>query len=517
MTRPDAKAGASSRSIAAGGLAIVGLVALADFLAHIYAAGHYGYSGGELYTLICARHPAWGYVAGPPFVVLVARAVVALFGSSLLAIRFLPALAAACTVLLAGLIARELGGRRLAQALAALSVCLAPAFLGAGLLLTRNAFAPLFWAACAWVLVRLLRTGDSRLWLLYGLLAGIGLENRYPILLFVLATILALLLVPERRLLGGRWFWLGGAVGLLVFLPNLLWLAAHGFPALAPLRHAGPAGHVELLSPAATLGTQIFLLNPLALPLWLGGLLWCLAREGKRYRALGWIYLLVLGSLLALRAAPEEFFPVYPMLLAAGAVAAESWFFLAKQRWLRTAYVAALVLAGLLLAPIRLPVLPVKSYVRYARALRLSPRPQAARDAPLPPFYAGMFGWRAMVARVARIYFGLPPGARAATVILCANPGQAAAIDFFGPRYHLPRALCPHLDFYQWGPGEAITTSVLSVGVGRKDLKTTFYWVEPVTVLDNVYATAYENGPIFYCRGSGVPFRNSWEKLKKWN
>ncbi len=497
-------------------MAIVAAVALADFLAHLYAAGHYGYFRDELYYLICARHLAWGYVDGPPLIALIAKAGVASFGSSLRAIRLLPALAGALTVVVAGLIARELGGRRFAQALAALSVFLAPAFLGAGLLLTRNAFAPLFWTACAWVLVRMYRTGNSRLWLLYGLLAGVGLENRYAILLFIFATVLALLLVPERRLLAVRWFWLGAALGLLVFLPNLLWQAAHGFPTFALWRHALAGGHGVAYSRLDFLGRQIILLNPLAFPLWVGGLVWCFTREGNRYRVLAWIYLLVLVSLLALRARTDVIFAVYPMLLAVGGVAAERWLARAGERWLRPAYASGLVLSGLLLAPSRLPVLPVQSYIGYAGALHLASRPETGRDRPLPPVYAGMFGWRTMVARVARIYFGLPPEARARTIVLCANAGQASAIDFFGPRYGLPKAICPHLNFYEWGPGDASTLSVLSVGVSRKDLKEIFPWVEPVTVLDNVYARPYGIIPIFYCRGPNAPFRDSWEKLKRW-
>lgn len=513
MTQTDARTRSAERSATARSVAIVGLIALVDFLVHLNASGHYGYFRDELYSLICARHLAFGYIAGPPLVVLAAKAGVAFFGSSLRAIRLLPALAAAATVLLAGLIARELGGRRLAQVLAALSVLLAPAFLGAGAVLTRGSFAPLFWTACAWVLARMIRTGNTRLWLVYGLLLGIGLENRYSILFLAFATVIALLLVPERRLLASRWFWLGGLLAMLIFLPNLLWQAAHGFPALGLLHHAGGVSSSFL----GFLGRQVFLLNPLALPLWLGGLLWCFTREGKRFRALGWIYLVVLACLLAVRADADRLFPAYPMLLAVGGVALERWFELAAQHWLRPAYIVALVLAGFVLAPIRLPVLPLKTYIRYSRALHLTPRPEASGQSILPPIYAGMIGWQSMVAAVARIYFGLPPGARSHTVILCANPAQASAIDFFGSRYGLPHALCPHGDFYMWGPGEATMLSVLAVGVSRKDLEKTFSWVEPVRVLDNVYAMGEENGPVFYCRGPNVPFRDSWEKLKKWD
>lgn len=499
-------------------MAIVAYIALADFLLHLYAGVRYGYSPGELYALICARHPALGYGARAPLVAFIARLAVAWFGSSLRAIRLLPAVAAASTVVLTGLVARELGGRRFAQALAALTVLLAPGFLAAGGLLTAGAFAVLFWAGCAWILVRMLRTGNTRLWLLYGLLAGLGLENRHAMAILVFGTIVALLLVPERRLLASRWFWLGTFLAFLIFLPNLVWQHAHGLPLLDLLRIPSPAA-AALPSRLGFLFRQLSLLNPLALPIWLGGLAWCFTREGKRYRALGWIYLFALACLLAFHPGPGDLLPVYPMLLGAGAVAAERWLEMrrAEWAWLRPGYVCALVLVGALLAPTRLPVLPLRTYVRYAESLHLTPsRPGAQDRGQLPRFYAGMFGWRGMVATIARIYYGLPPGVRAHTAIFCANYGAAAAIDFFGPRYRLPRAICLHGAFYDWGPGSARTLSVLSIGVSRNDLQKTFSWVEPVIVLDNRSASAWANGPIFYCRGPNVAFRASWAKLKRW-
>jgi hypothetical protein len=499
-------------------MAIVAYIALADFLLHLYAGGRYGYSLEELYALICARHPAWGYGARPPLLAFIARLSVAWFGSSLRAIRVLPAAAAAVTVVLTGLLARELGGRRFAQALAALAILLAPGFLAAGGLLAAGAFAVLFWAGCSLVLVRMLRSGNTRLWLLYGLLAGLGLENRHAMALLVFGTVVALLLVPERRLLASRWFWLGMFLAFLIFLPNLVWQRAHELPLLDLLRIPPPAAGT-LPSRLDFLVRQLFLLNPLALPIWLGGLAWCFTRAGKRYRALAWIYLFVLISLLAFRPRPADLLPAYAMLLGAGAVAAERWLEMrrAAWAWLRPGYVCALVLAGALLAPTRLPLLPLNTYIHYAESLHLAPsRPGAPDRARLPRFYASMFGWRDMVATIARIYYGLPPGMRAHTAIFCANYGAASAIDFFGPRYRLPRAICLHGAFYEWGPGKARTLSVLSIGVSRNDLQRTFSWVEPVTVLDNRRTSAWANGPIFYCRGPNVPFRSSWTKLKRW-
>jgi 4-amino-4-deoxy-L-arabinose transferase-like glycosyltransferase len=503
----------------ASGPAIVAYIALADFLLHLYTAGHYGYFRDELYYLICGRHLAWGYVDQPPLIALIARVSVGLFGSSLRAIRLLPAVAGAATILLAGQVARELGGRRFAQALAALAVFAAPGLLGIDNLLTMNAFEPLFWTGCAWVLARMIRTGDTRLWLLYGLLAGIGLENKSSMVFFGFATVVALLLVPERRLMASRWFWLGGAVAFVIFLPNFLWQMAHGFPTLVLLRNVAASGRNVSLSALGFIAQQIFLMNPVGLVVWLGGLAWCFSRDGKRYRALGWIYLVILACMLALNGRVYYLFPAYPMLFGAGGVALERWPAGRRQAsWLRPAYVAALVLVGALLAPILLPVLPVKTYIRYSEALHLAPpRLEMHKRGPLPQIYADMFGWHEMATAVARLYNEIPPGTRAGTVILCANYGEASAIDLFGHKRGLPQAISPHQNFYVWGPGKALMVSVIAVGYSRQELQRYFTWVEQAAVLDNPYAMPYENGPIFYCRGPNVPFSRVWAKMKEWD
>lgn len=501
------------------GAAIVAYIALADFLLHLYTAGHYGYFRDELYYMVCGRHLAWGYVDQPPLIALIARVSVALFGPSVRALRLLPAAAGAATILLAGQVARELGGRRFAQALAALAVFAAPGILGIDNLLTMNAFEPLFWTGCAWVLARMFRTGDTRLWLVYGLLAGIGLENKHSMLFFGFATVVGLLLVPERRLMVSRWFWLGGALAFVIFLPNLLWEIAHGFPTLVLLRNVAASGRNVSLSALGFLVQQIFLMNPVALVMWLGGLAWCFSRDGRRYRALGWIYLVILGCMLALNGRVYYLFPAYPMLFAAGGVALERWVAGRKQAWwLRPAYLAALVLVGALLAPILLPVLPVRTYIRYSEMMHLAPpRLEVHKRGPLPQIYADMFGWRGMAATVARFYHKIPPGLRAGTVILCANYGEASAIDLFGTRLGLPQAISPHQNFYVWGPGGATMNSVIAVGYPRSELKKYFSWVERAAVLDNPYAMPYENEPIYYCRGRNVPFSRVWARMKEWD
>src|SRR5580698_2726728 len=212
--------------------AIILFLSGAAFLLHLYAARNYGYFTDELYYLACSHHLAWGYVDQPPLIALVTWITRQLLGESLVALRLVPAIASAVEIALTGLIARELGGGRFAQLLACGAALIAPGILISDSLLTMNAFEPLFWLACAYLFIRIVRSGDQRLWLWIGVLAGFGLENKYSMLIFGAGIVVGMVLTPQRRLFLSPWPWIGGAIAFLIFLPNLLWNFEHHFPFL---------------------------------------------------------------------------------------------------------------------------------------------------------------------------------------------------------------------------------------------------------------------------------------------
>jgi 4-amino-4-deoxy-L-arabinose transferase-like glycosyltransferase len=230
------------------GLAVT-VIATVKLLLHLFTDRNYGYFVDELYYLSCARHLAWGYVDQPPLIAFVTWLVSALLGDSLSTIRLLPAVSGAVRILLTGLITRELGGRRFAQGLAALCVLLAPGFLALDHFLTMNTFEPLFWMGCAWLVIRMIRSGNTRLWLWFGLLAGAGLENKYSMAMFGFGVVAGLLLTEQRRLLQTKWLWIGGAVAFLLFLPNVLWNIQHGFPFLELQENIRRSGRNVALPP----------------------------------------------------------------------------------------------------------------------------------------------------------------------------------------------------------------------------------------------------------------------------
>jgi 4-amino-4-deoxy-L-arabinose transferase-like glycosyltransferase len=277
---------------------------------HVYAGHNYGYFVDELYYLACGRHLAWGYVDQPPLIALAAAVTRVLIGESLQAIRLLPAVAGGALVLLTGLIARELGGRRFAQGIAALAVLVSPGILATDSLFSMNAFEPLFWMGCAYIVIRVVKTGRQQLWLWFGLLAGIGLENKHSMLIFGCGIVIGLLVTPERRQFRSPWLWMAGLLALLIFLPNLLWNVQHHFPFLELQANIRRAHRDVSLPPLVFIGQAILTMLPLTLPIWAAGVWYYLFNEtGKPFRVLGWAWLATMAVIMILNPRVYYAFP----------------------------------------------------------------------------------------------------------------------------------------------------------------------------------------------------------------
>jgi hypothetical protein len=490
-------------------------------LIHAALAGRYGYFRDELYFLDCGRHLDWGYVDHAPMIGLVAR-VALLLGGSLPVLRMIAALAGAALVAMTVILARELGGGRFAQGLAGLAVVAAPIYLGTDSLFTMNAFEPLFWMGGVWALVRIVRDGDPRLWMGFGVLAGLGLMNKHSTVFFCVSVAVALLLVPERKALLTPWPWIGAALALLIFLPNLAWQVRHDFPTLEDLRNVARSGKNVKLGPVAFFAQQVLLLHPVLLPLWLGGLAWLFRGRGGRFRILAWIFVVFALMLFALKAKNYYLAPMYPMLFAAGAVGLEAgldhWAITRGRGWPRVAVVGIIVVAAAVLAPLVLPLLPPERYVAYERAVGVEPpKTEVAHRGPLPQIFGDQFGWPELVAEVAGIYRALPPQERARTSIFANNYGEAGAVALFGPRYGLPPPISAHQSYFLWGPGDFAGDQLIVLQDDRESLERVCSSVEQVGEHFHPWGMAEENNAIFICRGLKMPLRTLWPRLKKWN
>ncbi|HLY19713.1 MAG TPA: glycosyltransferase family 39 protein [Bryobacteraceae bacterium] len=485
---------------------------------HLYAGHNYGYFVDELYYLACGRHLDWGYVDQPPLIALIAALTRVTIGASLQAIRFLPAVAGAAKVLLTGLLARELGGRRFAQGLAALAALLAPGFLGIDSFFSMNAFEPLFWTGCAYIVVRIIRTGNQRLWLWFGLLAGIGLENKHSMLIFGFAVATGLL-VSERRQFRSPWLWVAGLLALLIFVPNLIWNVQHHFPFLELQANIRRAHRDVSLSPWAFLGQEALMMFPLAVPIWLAGLWYLLfGAAGRPFRALGWAWLVMMAVIMIVSPRVYYPWPAFPILFAAGGVQWESWLAPPRPQWIKPAWVGAMVLLGAAIAPFAIPVLPVETYIRYSHATGFQqPKIETHQLGPLPQIYADQFGWEEMTAAVAKVYNGLPPDIRAKTAIFGQNYGQAGAVDLFGPKYGLPKAISGHQTYFFWGPRDYTGESMIVMQGRQQDLENFYASVQKVAHVGHPYSMPYEHFDIYYCRGLKWPLKDVWPKVKNWD
>jgi 4-amino-4-deoxy-L-arabinose transferase-like glycosyltransferase len=500
------------------GLAVLA-IALVKLAVLLGVARHYGYFVDELYLLDCGRHLDWGYVDQPPLSPLIAQAIRLTLGDSLMAIRLFAALAGAGTVLLAGAMARELGGGRRAQALAALCALLAPGPLVMEHYFSMNAFEPLFWMGCALLAIRIVRTGNGKLWLWFGALAGLGLENKHSMLIFGFGVALGLVLTRERRWFGSPWLWAGAGIAFLLFLPNLWWNIQHHFPFLELQANIRRSGRDVALPPFKFLAQETLAMLPLSAPVWLAGL-WVLFfhREGKPYRTLGWAFLATAGIIMAMNPRVYYLFPAFPLLFAAGAVAWERWLEAPRMRWVFPAYAALMILMGALLAPMALPLLPPEVYIRYVAATHLQqPRIETHKLGPLPQIFADQFGWEEMAATVAGVYNALPPDIRPKTAIFGQNYGQAGAIDLFGPKYGLPPAISGHQSYFLWGPRGYSGDSMIVMDDRQERLEELFREVKKVARVSHPYSMPYQHFDVYYCQGIRMPIGDLWPKIKSWD
>ncbi len=501
------------------GLGTVLVIALAKLLLHLATASEYGYFGDELYFMACGDHLDWGYVDQPPLIALVAWLVRQTLGTSLLAMRLPSALAGAALVLLTGLLARELGGGRFAMGLAALSSGLAFTYVVMHYLFTMNAFEPLFWTGCAFVLVRIVKTGDQRLWLLFGAVAGLGLENKYSMAVFGAALIAGVLLGPERRAFASRWIWLGGAVAVLLFVPNLIWNVQHHWPFLELMRNIRASGRDVVLGPVAYVGRQVLNMNPATLPVWLTGVGWLLlAKRSRPYRPLGWAFLITLATFIATKGKDYYVAPAFATVFAAGAVGLEGFAQEGWRRWIRPALVG-LQLASMALLPLVLPILPPDLLIRFQERVITPPASEKAHArARLPHHFAWQFGWEEMVAAVAQAYDSLSPQERARTAIVGNDYGESGAVDLLGPKYGLPvKAIGTHQSYWLWGPGTKPADVLIVLGSRPDDLRPFCGDVQVAAELSHPYTAVWENKPVLVCRRLRTTLQQIWPKVKNWD
>jgi Dolichyl-phosphate-mannose-protein mannosyltransferase len=502
----------------AGGMLIVAAIALSKLILHCVFNNRYGYFRDEFDYMSCGDHLAWGYVDQPPLLPFLVRISRMVLGDSLRSIRFLPALATSLVVVLTAMIAREFGGRGFALVLGAVAVLIAPTYLSGGSLLTTNSLEPLLWMGCVYFALLAIKR-DARYWLWFGVVAGLGLEEKYSIAVLGFGIVVGLLLTKQRSVLLNKWFWMGGAVAFLIFLPNLVWNLHNDWPFLQLMHNIRASGRDVRLSAFEFFSQQVLLLHPLTAPIWITGVLaLLLSPRLKKYRVLGWSYLVAFIVFVALKGKNYYLAPIYPMLFAAGSVIIDNGVVRTRQTWLKPAILVLLIAGGAWLAPVVIPVFSVDNFISYMNKLPFKvPRSEHSHEsALLPQHYADQFGWEEMTAMTAQAWSRVPPEEKSDCGIFAQDYGQAGAIDFFGPRYGLPPALSGHQTYFLWGPRNYSGNCMIVLDDRKEVLDKLFEHVEYVGSSDNPYALE-RHIPVFLCRGAKFgSLAKLWPNVKKW-
>ncbi len=487
---------------------VVLAISVAALLIHVLTAPRYGYFRDEFYILACGRHIDWGYVDHAPLVGLIARLTTITLGTSLYALRFITGISAALKALLTALLARELGGNRFAVVLAAFSTLLIPVFLASDNQFSLNTWEPLFWLSTLLAILISLRTHRPKLLLWAGFFAGLGLENKHSTLFFLAALALAILLGPHRRLLRVPHLYLSAALAALIFLPNLLWQLAHNFPTLEFLQNVNATHKNVELPPAKFLVAQLMMLNPVNALLWLPGLYFLLRRAPFRF--LGLTYLVLLIELMALHGKDYYLAPIYPLLLAAGAV------FWSTRRW-PFSVPAVLMLASIPVFPVVLPILPAEQLAPYMSKLGIAPdKTEVDHNGPLPQIFGDQFGWPELAAATAQVYATLPPDEQQRTAVYTANYGEAGALEFYSSSFKLPGILSAHNTYWYWGRDASPNTLIL-VNSERLIREGHCSSVTEGPDVGHPLAMGYEHFRIRVCHGLKQPLPSLWPKLKHWS
>jgi hypothetical protein len=400
------------------------MVALCVAVLHLATNGRYGFHRDELQFLSDARHLDWGFVPYPPMTAFLERILLSIFGLSLVGLRLFSVIAQVGALVITALMAKELGGGRLAQTTAALTVALSPLPLFEGTEFQYSSFDYLWWVLIAYFTIRLLKSENPRWWLAIGAVVGLGLQTKYSICFYIAGILAGVVLTRARRYLLSGWFWGGIALALVIFLPNLLWLVRHDFISYKFLQHI----HVRDVGEgraANFLKDQLKVcINVAATPLCLAGLI-ALFRSA-RYRMVAWMYLIPFALFWMAKGRGYYVAGAYPMLMAMGAAAAERWLGSINRlgRWaVEGVYFAGLLICGAYITAVVVPLASSGPLKQFALERNGDLREE--------------FGWHELVATVAGIRDSLPPEQQASLGVTVANYGEQGAIEMLGPAYHL--------------------------------------------------------------------------------
>lgn len=493
---------------------ILVLLAVIFIAMHAATSGPYGFHRDELATLDDARHLEWGFVAYPPLTPAAGRLGLALFGISTLGVRILPIVALAVALVVAGLIAGELGGSRRAQVLTLLTVAFIPIVTIQTAVLQYVSFDYLWGVLLTYFILRLLNTDDMRWWVAIGAVIGLGMMTKYTMAFFVTGLVGGLFVTGMfdkniRRHLRSRWLWMGVALSLIIFLPNLIWQVQHHFISLDFLRHI----HTRDVGQGRTRGflpEQLYVCVSAGLaPLAFMGLWFFFSERGRKYRLLGWMFVLTLVLFVVAQARSYYLGPLYPVLLAGGSVVWERWVESSPRKWAWTiqGVTWCLVLTSAVFSfALFAPIAPINSALWNTTGK-------------IQDNFKEEIGWTDLVGTAAHVYDSVPVNERAGTGIIVGNYGEAGAINLLGKKYDLPSAISGTNSAWYRSYPENNPQTLIAIGLDDDFLKDHFERCEMVAHNTNPYGVINEESrdhpDIYLCHHLLQTWREFWNDFQR--
>jgi hypothetical protein len=497
--------------------AIILYFAVLKLMMHLVFNTGYGYFRDEFYYIACGENLDFGYVDHPPLIALIAKFWTAIFGDSVFSIRILPALAGSATVAITGLMTKELGGGKFALILAGIAAVFSPVLIAQSGYFSMNSFDILFWTAALYILILIIKNDNQKLWIYFGVIAGLGLINKISVLFLGFGLVVGLLLTSNRKYFLSKYLWMGGAIALLMFTPHIIWQIANGWPTLEFIANA-QAYKIASLSPLEFMLSHFLEIHPISVILLIAGLIYFLAFEKeKQYRIFPVIYISVLILFLLQSSKPYYLSVLIPLVIALGAAAVDIMIGNKLSTWIKTAFIVIVLPGYLWSVPIVLPVLDVDDYISYAEYFGMKPSTGENHEMGLlPQHFADRFGWNEIVDAVKVAYNQLSDEEKEKALVFGQNYGEAGAIDLLGKKYGLPQAVSGHNSYWLWGYPESSTGEVLIViGSNKEDNSKFFESVEYVSTASNKYAMPYENNlPVFICRKLKITPDELWARIR---
>jgi hypothetical protein len=426
-------------------------------------------------------------------------------------IRIVPAIVTSVIVFIIGLFTVRLGGNKVAVIISTVAFMLSPIFLGINTYYSMNVFDFLFWISSAYVFLRIVQTGNSKLWILLGVVIGFGLLNKTSMLWLCVGIFIGTVFTPLRKDLKTRYPYIAALIALIIFSPFVIWNITHDFAHLEFMRNAASRKYGEL-TPVSFILDQILILNPLSILIWLPGIIFYFPayrtgrfrKDGKQLRAVGFIWLTTFLILFVNWHSKGEYIAAsYQILFAGGAVMIETWS--KKRSWLKYAVAIPVFFFAVLITPFARPLLNVEKFLNYQNAIGLKPPSNEGYETELPQFYSDMFGWEDLAKNVSEVYQSLPEEERKNTVIYCSNYGKAGAIEYFSKKYPLPNVVCPHNSYWYWSKETNEISTIIIIGGEIEEHLESLEEVYEAEYHQTKYAMPYENNQkIFIGKGLKV-------------